>query len=389
MRLRRSVRRRKAGAPVSSEAANPHSGSARAAVSDPELIVTNLHRNYTGVSTTIGVLLPLQADRHRLWLVGKPLPDFRSAHSLLAALAASRRPPAGRPFRIWHVRRNVELQVAWLARDLLRLPIRIVFTSVAQHVHSFWPRFLIAQADAVIATSKRAASLRPNVAGIVPHGVDTRFFRPPADRAREWAETRLPGRYGIGILGRVRRGKGTDLFVEAMLRLLPRFPDFTAVIVGPCKIRDRAFKAGLVARIEAAGLSSRIRFLGEVEWAEIPAWYRRLSIVVAAARYEPYGVTILEAMASGAAVVATRTGNYEAMIEEDRNGFLAEPGDADSLTAALEKVMSQPDRLPAMSAVSRQRATALFPLEGEADGISKVYETLWQGKDLRPAASGP
>jgi mannosyltransferase len=357
-------------------------------VSDPELIVTNLHRNYTGVSTTIGALLPLQADRHRLWLVGRPLPGYPSAHSFVAALAASRRPPAGRPFRIWHVRRNAELQAAWLARDLLRLPIRIVFTSVALHVHSLWPRFLIAKADAVIATSKRAASLRPNVAGIVPHGVDTEYFRPPIDRAQEWAQARLPGRYGIGIFGRVRRGKGTDLFVEAMLRLLPRFPDFSAVIIGPCKMRDRAFRADLVARIAAADLSSRILFLGEIEWAEVSAWYRRLSIVVAAARYEPYGVTILEAMASGAAAVATRTGNYEAMIEEGQNGYLAEPGDVDGLAAALEKVMSQPDRMQAMGAAGRRRATTLFPLEAEAEGISKVYEALWQGKEMPPAAGG-
>jgi mannosyltransferase len=367
------------GAALSPEAANPGSARPWAEVTDPELIVANLHRNYTGVSTTIGALLPLQAARHRLWLMGRPLPGGPSAHSLAAALAVSRRPPAGRPFRIWHVRRNVELQVAWLARDLLRLPIRIVFTSVALHTHSFWPRFLIARADAVIATSMRAASLRPNVAGIVPHGVDTGYFHPPADRGQEWAQARLPGRYGIGIFGRVRRGKGTDLFVEALLRLLPRYPDFTAVIIGPCKIRNRSFQATLIKRIAAANLSDRIRFLGEIEWAEVAAWYRRLSIVVAAARYEPFGVTILEAMASGAAVVATRTGNYEAMIEEGQNGFLAKPGNIEELVASLEKVMSQPQRMQAMGVAGRQRATAMFGVETEAEGISKVYETLWQG----------
>ena len=364
---------------MSPEAAKPGSARAWAEVADPELIVANLHRNYTGVSTTIGALLPLQETRHRLWLVGRPLPDGPPAHSLAAALAVSRRPPAGRPFRIWHVRRNAELQAAWLARDLLRLPIRIVFTSVALHMHSFWPRFLIGRADAVIATSSRAASLRPHVAAIVPHGVDTEYFHPPADRGREWAQARLPGRYGIGIFGRVRRGKGTDLFVEAMLRLLPRYPDFTAVIIGPCKIRDRPFQAALIQRIAAANLSDRIRFLGEIEWAEVAAWYRRLSIVVAAARYEPFGVTILEAMASGAAVVATRTGNYEAMIEEGQNGFLARPGNVEELSASLEQVMSQPQRMRAMGVAGRQRATTLFRVETEAAGISKVYETLWQG----------
>jgi mannosyltransferase len=367
---------------LSPEAMNTHSRRTETEASDPEVIVTNLHRNYTGVSATIEALLSRQADHHRLWLVGTPLPGHPTAHSLRAALAASRRPPAGRPFRIWHVRRNAELQVACLARDVLRLPIRIVFTSVALHLHSPWPRYLINRADAIIATSERAASLVPKVAGVVPHGVDTRHFHPPACRALAWAQGRLPGRYGIGIFGRIRPGKGTDLFVEAMLRLLPRFPDFTAVVIGACKGEHRAFQADLTARIAAANLSARIRFLGEIEWAEVTEWYRRLSVVVAPARYEPFGITILEAMASGAAVVATRTGSYETVIEDGRNGFLADPGEIDGLVTSLEKLMSQPEQMLSMGVVGRQRATTLFPVEGEVEGISEIYEALWQGKDL-------
>jgi hypothetical protein len=69
---------------LSPDVTNNHSRRAWAEVSDPELIVTNLHRNYTGVSTTIGALLPLQAGLHRLWLVGgrcrtvrRPIPSRR------------------------------------------------------------------------------------------------------------------------------------------------------------------------------------------------------------------------------------------------------------------------------------------------------------------------
>ena len=67
---------------------------------------------------------------------------------------------------------------------------------------------------------------------MIPHGVDTDRLRAAADRAAAFAESGLPGRYAIGCFGRVRAQKGSDVFVDAMCRLLPRYPDFTAVMVG-------------------------------------------------------------------------------------------------------------------------------------------------------------
>ena len=70
-------------------------------------------------------------------------------------------------------------------------------------------------------------------------------YAPPADRAAAFAEAKLPGRYAIGCFGRVRAQKGTDVFVEAMCRLLPRYPDFTAVIVGAVVPEQQGFADGL------------------------------------------------------------------------------------------------------------------------------------------------
>ena len=86
--------------------------------------------------------------------------------------------------------------------------------------------------DAIIATSELSASFLKREATVVMHGVDTDAYAPPADRAAAFAEAGLPGRYAIGCFGRVRAQKGSDVFVEAMCRLLPRYPDFTAVMVG-------------------------------------------------------------------------------------------------------------------------------------------------------------
>jgi glycosyltransferase involved in cell wall biosynthesis len=96
------------------------------------------------------------------------------------------------------------------------------------------------------------------------HGVDTDRYAPPADRAAAFAQSGLPGRYAIGCFGRVRAQKGSDVFVEAMCRLLPRYPDFTAVMVGAITPEQQGFANDLKKRIEAAGLQSRIVITGEL-----------------------------------------------------------------------------------------------------------------------------
>ena len=185
--------------------------------------------------------------------------------------------------------------------------------------------------DAVIATSEAAAGFIERPATVIHHGVDVDLYSPPADRRAAFAETGLPGKYGVGTFGRVRRQKGTDLFVEAMCRLLPQYPDFSAVVIGLATVDNRPFLEGLKQRVAAAGLAERIRFLGELPIEEVPRWYQRISIYVFASRVEGFGLTILEAMAAGDAVVATRAGAAEMIITDGDDGVLAPVGDVEAL----------------------------------------------------------
>src|SRR5205814_6317401 len=105
-------------------------------------------------------------------------------------------------------------------------------------------------------TSELSASFLKREATVVMHGVDTDRYAPPADRAAAFAEAKLPGRYAIGCFGRVRAQKGSDIFVEAMCRLLPNYPDFTAVMVGAIVPEQQGFASDLTERVEAAGLQS-------------------------------------------------------------------------------------------------------------------------------------
>jgi mannosyltransferase len=164
-----------------------------------------------------------------------------------------------------------------------------------------------------------------------------------------------------------------------MCRLLPRYPDFTAVVIGLVTVDNRPFVEGLQQKIAAAGLKERIRFLGELPIEEVPLWYQRISIYVFASRVEGFGLTLLEAMAAGDAVVAARAGAAETVIEDGESGVLTPPGDADALVAALEPLMRDPERAAAMGARARARVAETFNRDLEADRIVEVYRQLWEG----------
>jgi len=277
-----------------------------------------------------------------------------------------------------------------LALKLLGWPLKLVFTSAGQRHHTWVTKFLIARMDAVIATSEFAASYLRRPATVILHGVDPVVYRPPPDRAAAFAATGLPGKYGIGCFGRVRPQKGTDVFVEAMCRLLPKFPDFTAVVIGAITADQRGFADQLARRAQAAGIAERLRFLGELPIEDVPPWYQRIILYAFTSRIEGFGLTLLEAMAAGTALVAARAGAAEAAVEHGETGLLVPPGDVDALVAALEPLMRDPQRAAEMGGRARERVLARFSIDGEVQKIVDVYRQVWANSDsTKPARSPP
>lgn len=344
---------------------------------DPEVIVFNLKKRYTGVSATVNALVPLQLNQWQLAYCGTALSNGVPGMTLKEAIRLSRKPPAGRKFRIWHVRRDHEMAAGLWARDVLRLPIKLVFTSAAQHLHGWFPRWLISRMDAVISTTPKAASFVPNTTAVVPHGIDLSRFSPPADKLNAWADSGLPGKYGIGVFGRVRPDKGSDVFVDAMIEALPHLPDATAVIAGLAQPQHQAYQQALKDKIAAAGLADRIVFLGEVPAGEVHRWYQRCLLCVACPRYEPFGLTPFEAAATGCALVCSRTGAFEELVQPGVNGYLVDTGDAAGLAQAVHKVMQDPQSALRMGQAAQERVTSAFSLAQEAAGIGRVYQRLF------------
>jgi mannosyltransferase len=345
-----------------------------------DVIIPNLNLRYSGGTAVNRTIAPLIAQKLDAAWFGPDAPDGVRKLSLLDLLRLRFQQPERHRVRIWHARRNNEMLLG-LALKWLGWRFAVIFNSAGQRRHSRYTRFLISQVDDVIATSGISASFLERPATIIHHGIDLETYKPPADRAAAFAATGLPGKYGVGVFGRVRKQKGVDLFVASMLRLLPKYPDFTAVIVGLITPDNAGFVDKLKADIAAAGLTERIRFLGELPIEDVPAWYQRISIYVFASRVEGFGLTMLEAMAAGNAVVATRAGAAELVIEDGATGVLAPTGDADVLTASIESLMREPERIEGIGQRARARVMDAFNRTREVDEIIGVYRAIWDRSD--------
>jgi len=342
-----------------------------------EIVIPNLNSRYSGVTATAAAVVPHQANEFGFAQTGYALPlDIPSLGLRDLFRVTAQTLPGGCP-RIFHARRNIEMLAGLVLKNIFRRKLHLVFTSTAQRRHSAWTRMLYRRMDTLISTSPRAAAflLRP-VNAVVPHGVDTEVFRPTADRARAWVESGAPGRYGVGIFGRVRPQKGVEEFIDALCLVLPRYPDFTAIITGETTTQFMVFEARLKRRIREQGLQNRFLWLGKLPTEEVRKWFQRVSLAAAVSRNEGFGLTCLEAMSSGAAVVGTQTGAFDMIIRDGVDGLIVPCGDTAALAGAFDRLLSSPDELIRMGAAARRRVCDLFSIQREAEGLNSVYRNI-------------
>jgi len=340
-----------------------------------EVVAPNFKRRLSGVTSTIIQLVPLQATAFGIATLGPGLPDSLPKMRWSQVFGLLRRPASGRN-RIWHARRNVEMLAGLVLRDILRAPLKLVFTSASQRRHRRWTKFLIRRMDAVIATSRKTAAYLEVPNTVVMHGIDLDRFHPPVDGATAKADLGLdPAQAYVGCFGRVRHQKGTDLFVDTMISLLPSRPGWSALVAGRATAEHKGFEAELKQRAEKAGLGDRILFVGEHK--DIERWYRVLSLFVAPQRWEGFGLTPLEAMATCVPVVAADVGAFSELIPEEAAGTVIARDDLAAMIDATARFMDDGALRERASQAALAHVQDRFSLEREAEGIRSVYESVW------------
>ncbi len=349
-----------------------------------EVILGNSNPRFSGVTSTLLQTLDYQQDQLHLRVLGAHfLPNPELAISFIEAIKLCSTPlPDGR-WRVFHARRNNEMLQALVLKKIFRAKLLILFTSTAQRHHSRFTRWLMRKMDAVISTCEAAAAyLKIPCAQIIPHGIRTHDYFPAINRAADWQALGMPGHYGIGIFGRVRAQKGIHHLVRACIELFPSHPEFSLVIVGGIAPQDAAYVAALKSEVASQQLERRIQFLGEQEFARIPVLFRAMSLVCALSKQEGFGLTVLEAMASGAAVLATRAGAWPEIIRDGVDGYCVPADDYTAIRDKLASLLAAPEHLVTMGNNGTERVRQHYRIEREAQQLCDFYRQL-QERDLQ------
>ncbi len=226
--------------------------------------------------------------------------------------------------------------------------------------------------DAVVAVSQRLAD---QLAG---RGVPPRLLRcipnawsgwavAPLSRAEARRTLDLPAEgQVVGWVGRLSREKGADVFIDAVARLSA--PGVTAAVVGAGRDAD-----ALRARAARRGIADRIRWCGEV--ADAASCFSAFDVFALSSRTEGTPIVVLEAMASGVPIVATRVGGVPDVLT-DGEGWLVAPEDPLALAAALQAALGDRKAAAVRVAAAAARLAARFASGPWLDAYEGLYRDL-------------
>ncbi|MGW6295872.1 glycosyltransferase [Streptomyces sp. NPDC055058] len=207
---------------------------------------------------------------------------------------------------------------------------------------------------------------------VVPCGVDAGHFRPGATGPAV-PPRRAPHR--LLACGRLVRRKGYDLAVRALTRV----PDAELVVAGgPAAARlGRDQEARRLWHLaHRAGVADRVRMLGAVDPADMPALLCSADLVLCTPAYEPFGIVPLEAMACGVPVVATDVGGHRDSVADGTTGRLVAPGDPEAVAAAVRGLLADDATRRAYGAAGRARVLGHYTWQRVADGVEHVHRQV-------------
>ncbi len=238
-------------------------------------------------------------------------------------------------------------------------------------------RYAARRTDRLIAVceSERQAGLRAGVGSedqyvVIPNGLDPEGFPPRTDRetARETFDL-ADTDFVYGSVGELRPQKGYDVLIEAAALVVAERPDSIFLVAGGGAARER-----LRADAARRGLGERVRFLGHQ--ADVRLMLCALDVFVMPSRWEAAPYSLLEAMAVGLPVVASRVGGIVDTVREDEEGYLVPPGDARHLAGALLRMARDDRDRERVAANARRRVLADFDVHKTMAQLAELYRQV-------------
>jgi hypothetical protein len=212
---------------------------------------------------------------------------------------------------------------------------------------------------------------------VIPNAVDLDRFVPRPPRDWRTGGERSEGTFVIGFLGRLAEEKAPDTFLRIAARFKNR-PSFQFLIGG-----TGPMEASLRSLCEELGLDETVHFLGFVDTSEyLPCCH----LTVICSRLDGRPNIILESLAMGVPIVASRIGGIPEMAPEGDEASLCEPDNVDEFCAAIEGFACDRGRYLRSAAAGRRRAESLHSLAGAAEQYARLFHRLMEARS-RPVRS--
>ncbi len=304
--------------------------------------------------------------------------SLRSPRLLLAVLALGRRLRARR-IHVVHAFDFYSNVLGVLAGRLARVPVVVASQRdlgdlrppFQRRIHGTVLRLahrVLVNSPAVVERLPQGPALDPKRIVLIPNGVDAERFSP-----RTSARARRGERVMIGTLGNLRPEKGLADLIRAAVLVREHCPEARFVVWG-----DGPLRPDLDRSIEELGLGGVVELRGRTTAPE--AALRELDIFALPSLSEACSNGLLEAMATGLAVVATRVGGNLALVEDGDSGLLVPAGDPAALAKALTLLSEQPALASTLGARARERVLAEFGLEPMLTRVEALYEQALAGR---------
>lgn len=241
-----------------------------------------------------------------------------------------------------------------------------LFEDQGRRWHRALDRWASRRFDRVVAVSGAVSAFLVEAYGFRPSDVDVIH--------NGWEGTphpRVPPRVDFLSLSHLRAEKGHEVLLDAFALVRSALPQVRLRLVGDGPLRDH-----LRGRVADLGVADAVEFRGAVPdvWPHLA----EATIVVVPSLTEPQGIAVLEAMASGCPLVATRVGGIPEMVTSDRNGLLVPPGDARALADAMVRLHTSPELQERYRQAGRETA-GRWTMERTVERYQQLYAAVAAG----------
>lgn len=225
----------------------------------------------------------------------------------------------------------------------------------------------------------RNVPLRRDFATVIPNGIDARRFS-SNNGTKFRAELGIaPDEFVVGTVGTPRPAKGFDVLLDAARILKSRSDGYRFVVVGDLTLgRGTELFAGRAAR----GLTEDVVITGFR--SDVPSALAAFDVYALTSRYEGFSLALVEAMATGLPVVATRCGGPEQILDDGVTGLLVDNGSAEAIASAIERLRVNADERRRLGNAARKAVSERFTLEAQVRAYEQLYEDCLKERRRRP-----